>query len=282
MQKLFFTATLCVLLLCATRANAAPLVSSSLRFYGNGANDIDRVKIKLDAPARPIDVGGKFTIEWWMKANAGENTATVSCDANDGWIYGDIVIDRDVYGAGDNGDYGIALNEGRVAFGVSRGNEGNTICGNTDVTDGQWHHVAVTRHKKTGALKIFVDGVLDASGPGASGNVSYRDGRATDYPNSDPYLVIGAEKHDAGAPTNSYHGWMDELRISKGLRYKQNFTRPSQPFVTDDRTRGLYHFDEASGDTLNDSSNAVGGPSHGTRKFGGSPAGPVWSSDSPF
>jgi hypothetical protein len=30
---------------------------SSLRFRGNGANDIDRVKIRLDDPPRPLDVG---------------------------------------------------------------------------------------------------------------------------------------------------------------------------------------------------------------------------------
>lgn len=282
MNKILFLTSIFLLMLTASRADAARESNYSLRFYGNGVNDIDRVKIKLDSPARPLDVGGSFTLEWWMKANAGENTATVTCNANDGWITGNIIFDRDVYGAGDYGDYGIALNEGRIAFGLSRAELGTTICGVTTVADGQWHHVAVTRHKKTGALQIFVDGVLDAQGTSATGNISYRDGRATSYPNSDPFLVIGAEKHDAGAAYPSYSGWIDEVRISKGVRYKNNFTPPAQPFATDAKTLALYHFDAGAGNKLKDSSNAVGGPSNGKRKFRGSPAGPEWSGDAPF
>lgn len=282
---------LCVSLFIALSVSAAagskdapyPATSFSLRFYGNGVNDIDRVKIKLDAPARPIDVGGSFTLEWWMKALPGDNSSEgVICDTNDGWIYGNIIFDRDIYGAGDYGDYGIALSSSRIAFGVSNANGGTTLCGNTNVADGAWHHIAVTRHNKSGLLRIFVDGELDAQGVGPSGRIDYRDGRPTDYPNSDPFLVIGAEKHDAGSEYPSFRGWIDEVRISRGIRYTQNFARPAQPFTTDAHTLGLYHFDEGAGNKIKDTSNAVGGPSHGRRKYGGSPAGPEWSTDTPF
>lgn len=257
---------------------------SSLRYYGHGVSDIDRVKIKLDAPARPVDVGvSEFTFEWWMKANAGENPSTdVLCNQNDGWIHGNIIFDRDIWNSGDYGDYGISLTNGRVAFGVNNGSSGTTVCGSTSVTDGQWHHVAVTRSYPGGNLRIFVDGVLDGERDGPNGDVSYRDGRSTTRPD-DPYLVIGAEKHDAGSNFPSYSGWVDELRISNVIRYSSNFTPPTQPFASDANSVGLYHFDEGSGNTINDSSGAAGGPSNGTREFGGSsPAGPVWSSDTPF
>ena len=47
----------------------------SLRFHGNGANDIDRVKIRIDGPEVPADVGATdFTIEWWMKATPGRTS----------------------------------------------------------------------------------------------------------------------------------------------------------------------------------------------------------------
>ena len=49
-----------------------------------------------------------------------------------------------------------------------------------------------------------------ARGSGPTGDVSYRDGRSTTSPD-DPFLVIGAEKHDAGAAFPSYHGWIDEV-----------------------------------------------------------------------
>jgi glucose/arabinose dehydrogenase len=257
----------------------------SLHFNGNGTGDIDRVKIKLDAPARPIDVGGDMTLEFWMKTAAGAGNGSGACVAGgDNWINGNIIVDRDVFmTGGDHGDYGISLfgTGGRLAFGVAVGASGNTICGITNVVDSQWHHVAVTR-SSLGAMRIYVDGHLDASGSGPAGDMSYHDGRSTSFPNSDPFLVIGAEKHDAGAGFPSYHGWIDEVRISDAILYTAPFTAPTSPLTPDVYTVALYHFDEGNGNTVFDTSGVAGGPSNGVRRFGGSPAGPLWSADTPF
>jgi len=254
----------------------------SLRFYGNGPTDIDRVKISIDNPHRPVDVSHDFTIEFWMRALPNENTAT-TCAGNQ-WYFGNIIIDRDIFGEGDYGDYGIALGNRRIMVGVEVGNNGTTgVCGNTIVDDGNWHHIAVTRNATNGAVRLFVDGQLDASNNSSpnTGNISYRDNRTTSYPNSDPFLVLGAEKHDYH---NSlyYSGWLDELRISNIIRYTGNFTPPSAPFSTDANTMGLYHFNEGTGTTLTDVSGASGGPSNGVLMVGGNPPGPAWSSSSPF
>jgi len=255
---------------------------ASLRFNGTGTGDIDRVKIPLDAPARPVDVGsGNFTIEFWMKTSAGN--ASGSCvGGGDGWINGNILVDRDVFGGGDVGDFGISLfgGGGGLAFGLAQGNSGNTICGSADVADGAWHHVAAVRSGTT--MRLFVDGVLDASGSGPAGDVSYRNGRATSWPDSDPFLVLGAEKHAAGAAYPSFHGGLDELRVSSSARYAAGFTPPSAAFTTDPATAALYHFDEGNGLAVFDTSLASGGPSHGARRVGGSAAWPQWSTDTPF
>ncbi len=257
----------------------------SLRFYGHGANDIDRVKIKIDNPAVPADVGGDFTVEFWMKASLANNASSACVPGGNNWLYGNVIVDRDVFGNGDYGDYGISLANGRIAFGVSKGASKATLCGATDVANGQWHHVAVTRKSGTGKMKIFVDGQLDAAGNGPTGNVSYRNGRAASRPGSDPYLVLGASKRRAAAGFPSYNGFLDEVRISKVVRYSANFTRPSAPFGVDANTTALYRFNEGprgkcSGVVLDSSS---GGASNGRCKFGGSePAGPVYSASSPF
>ena len=259
----------------------------SLRLYGNGvaAPGLDRVIIPIDAPARPADLGATdFTIEFWVKAMASENSGSVQCNTNAGWITGNTLIDRDIFGDGDFGDFGISLGGGRIAFGVSVGTAGTTLCGATVVADGRWHHVAAVR-RLTGALQLFVDGVLDGSIQGPSGNASYRDGRSSNYP-YDPTLVLGAEKHDAGAEYPSFSGWLDELRLSTSARYSAAFVPPSSPFVTDGATAALYHFDEgpagACQGTVLDVSGAAGGPSHGACAYGGSPAGPVFTTDQPF
>ncbi|MCS6940319.1 MAG: T9SS type A sorting domain-containing protein [Roseiflexus sp.] len=282
---------------------------ASLRFFGNGINDIDRVKIPLLNPlpngaSLPLNVGNNFTIEFWMRANASQNNGIVyNTFDGDGWITGNVIVDRDIINSPDNGDYGIAMGRPApsspirvVAFGCATSSLGRTIIGSTNVADGNWHHVAVT--KSGGTIRIFVDGNLDASGAGApSGSVSYNNARAlsgrtpnppafpTNTWDNEPYIVLAAEKHDYDQYVNnsppqylSYNGFLDELRISNIVRYSASFTPPSAPFALDANTVALYHFDEGTGTTLTDAA----GSSNGVINVGGTPSGPVWSSESPF
>ncbi|MCS7027334.1 MAG: LamG domain-containing protein [Bacteroidia bacterium] len=275
MVKMKYVFVVCLLVVSYTSAQ-----NYCMRFYGHGTGDIDRVKIPIDAPEKPVDVSSDFTIEFEMRASISDNPLGSSAvqGSNDDWTLGHIIIDRDIFGAGDYGDYGISLVAGKIAFGVNNGTQSFTLIGSTNVADNAWHHIAVTRNSTTGSMRIFVDGNLDASvSTGPTGNISYRNGRITSYPN-DPYIVIGAEKHDYNPLVYpSYNGYIDELRISNVIRYTTNFTPPTTPFTTDANTVGLYHFDEGSGTTLLDVSGYSGGPSNGIVKFGGSGTpGPVW------
>ncbi|MFQ3611888.1 MAG: LamG-like jellyroll fold domain-containing protein [Fimbriimonadales bacterium] len=284
--------------LCALMISvAAAQPQYSLRFFGNGTDDIDRVKIQIDdpnnnLPGPPADVGATdFTIEFWVRGYLSENTSpSVVCGANEDWIYGNIVFDRDRFSQGRK--FGISIANGRVVFGVTNASfEARTICGTTNVLDGEWHHIAVQRRRSDGWMWLYVDGQLQAQADGPNGDISYPDngvpcsnccnGNPCNF--SDPFIVLGAEKHDFD-PSNypSFSGWMDELRLSTVLRYSGNFTPPSSPFVPDTNTAALYHMDELSGNDVLDSSNAPGGPSHGVLRFGGNPAGPLRSVQSPF
>ncbi len=269
----------------------------SLRFFGNGVDDIDRVKIRIDDPTNnlpgpPADIGATdFTIEFWVRGYLAENgSPTVTCGANEDWILGNIVFDRDRFSQGRK--FGISIANGRVVFGVTNGSlQARTICGATNVLDGQWHHIAVQRRRSDGWMWLYVDGQLQGQADGPDGDISYPDngvpcsyccnGGPCDF--SDPFIVLGAEKHDYDRNTYpSFSGWLDEVRLSTNLRYNANFTPPSSPFTPDAQTAALYHLDEGSGDDVLDSSGASGGPSHGVRRFGGNPAGPLWSVQSPF
>lgn len=291
-------------LLLASPGGGVALAQSpgfALRFYGHGTNDIDRLKIRVDDPSNlmdepgpPVDVGETdFTIEVWMKAAATDNAArAIACGAGHfSWISGNIILDRDRFSAGGR-DFGMSLvNGGRIALGVENADgQAHTLCGSTNVLDDSWHHVAVQRRASDGSLWIFVDGRLDGQASGPAGDVSYP---GNVYPdancggpcvNSDPFLVIGAEKHDIDRVAYpSFSGLLDELRISRSLRYGATFVRPDSPYVPDASTVGLYHFDEGPGAALAiDSGAAVGGPSNAVIRYGGNPTGPVWSADTPF
>ena len=268
-------------LLMLALAPAAQAQGWSLRFFGNGVNDIDRVKIRIDGPEVPADVGaGDFTLELWVRANPGENSSSGCGTGLDDWIYGNILLDRDIWGGGDYGDFGLAVFQEGLSFGVRNASGYGSLCGATPIDDGAWHHVAITRAAATGILTLFVDGQIDAASVGPTGDLSYRNGRPG-MPN-DPFLVIGAEKHDAGSEYPSFRGWVDELRLSTVVRYAEPFVRPLSPFDPDGATAALYHFDEGSGFTAQDGSGAAGGPSNGVLSYGGSPAGPVWSGETPF
>jgi glucose/arabinose dehydrogenase len=275
-------------------ASPAPAAAgSSLRFHGTGSGDADRVKIRIDDPANadpgpPADVGaGDFTIELWMRGRSSENPAgPVACGANVNWINGHVLVDRDRYN--QDRKFGLSVAGGRLVFGVSGAGTGDrTICGTTDVLDDRWHHVAVQRRRADGRLWLFLDGVIEAEADGPDGDVSYPDdaipgpfcgGPCT---NSDPFLVIGGGKHDAGPAYPSFSGWVDELRLSSTLRYTSTFTRPGQAFAPDVQTAALYHFDEGSGNVVTDSAGAPDGPSSGVGRLGGAPAGPEWSAQTP-
>ena len=263
----------------------------SVRFFGNGGIDDDRVKIRIDDPTTnepgpPIDVGaGAFTVEFWMRAAAADNPRpALSCGADNSWTQSNIIIDRDRHTLAPA--YGIGVAGGVVAFAIDGEFAIRTLCGQTTVLDEAWHHIAAVRASDA-TMSIFVDGQLDARDQGPTGDVSYPDDAVPtmdcpaglcDY--SDPFLVFGAEKH--GYPNGSYNGLLDEVRVSSTARYMSSFTRPSAPFVSDGDTVGLFHFDEGSGVIAGDASGAPGGPSDGMLNVGGSPTGPLWDAEHPF
>lgn len=232
----------------------------AVRFYGTGTGQADRVKIRIDAPGNPLNVGDDFTIEFWIRCSPADNNGVVyNTFDGDGWITGNTIVDRDIFAATDYGDYGIAIGVAGtsrvVAFGVANSSGGRTIVGTNNVCDGRWHHIAVTRVRTNGILRIYIDGRLDAQGTGPVGTLAYRSGRSTSWPDSDPYLVFGAEKHDAGSAYPSFNGFFDEFRMWTQALTQVQISNVFREIIATN-TPGLvayYRFEEGSGTNVFDS-----------------------------
>lgn len=109
----------------------------------------------------------------------------------------------------------------RNDFAVARLNFGSS--GDTPVVDaawspstGVWYHVAVSRSGSS--VRFFVNGTQIGSTGTNSENISGSTGA----------LHVGTLN---SAIAQYFNGWMDELRITKGVaRYTANFTAPASPF----------------------------------------------------
>ena len=255
----------------------------ALRFNGTSGDIAEnRVLIPIHDPenelfAPPADIGAEnFTIEWWMKAEPNDNSApSIVCGEKDNWIYGNIIYDRDR--AGLPGGFGISLADNKIVFGINGADGDNySLCGNTDVADNEWHHVAIQRRRSDGFLWIYLDGKLEASANGPNGDISYPD-ELPPSADGDHFIGIGAWKLDNEYNLHPFfRGWIDEMRLSDSIRYTRKFTPSMRSFSRDANTVALYHFDDGIGSLVSDSSNASGGPSHGFRQYGGAVDGPEW------
>ena len=108
----------------------------------------------------PVSVANDFSIAYWVK--------TTATGASGQWWAGKGIVDGEVPGAA--ADFGTSLVVNKAAFGV--GNPDTTIASGSAINDGQWHHVAVTRNNTSGAMKLYVDGALQATATGPTGTRS--------------------------------------------------------------------------------------------------------------
>ncbi len=95
--------------------------------------------------------GTGFTIAFWVKTT---NTAGTGQ-----WYGGKGLVDGDLPGA--ENDFGTALSGTKFAVGV--GNPDTTLVSRTVINDGNWHHVAGTWNMSSGAMSIYVNGVVDTN-----------------------------------------------------------------------------------------------------------------------
>lgn len=132
---------------------------------------------------------GDFSIAGWIQTSVPGHSGTGML-----WSEASAIVD----GGGVAGGFGMGVRESLMVFGVN----GRTLFSRTAVNDGSWHHVAVTRNSVTGALQLYVDGELEATGSGGTGD----SGGGED-------LSLCAARDGSRA----FDGLLDDLQIYTGI-----------------------------------------------------------------
>jgi len=173
-------------------------VSTSVTKYGSGAMYFDGTGDYLTMPASPnFMMGtGDYTVEFWMyQTNAANQqvmleVGRLAATASPGFQFDTINGPLTVY-------YGSAI--------------GTALSSGITLTINTWYHIALTR--QSGSTKLFINGTQ--GGSTVTDNTSYTTGA----------VWIGAT---AGGASAYYFGYIDDLRITKGIaRYTTTFTPPT-------------------------------------------------------
>ncbi len=131
-------------------------------------------------------VSNDFSISFWVKTTQSGGTGE--------WWQGRCLVDGFVNEELD--DFGTSLSGNNYAFGT--GNPDTTITSTAVINDGQWHQCVATRQETSGALSIYVDGVLQATGVGGIESLT-----------APMYLRFGSRQ----TGVNFFNGSLDDIRI---------------------------------------------------------------------
>ena len=158
---------------------------------------------------------GDFTVEFWYK-NISTLQGSRIFQTRDGDNYTGINISLGT----DNNIYAYLSSNG-TTWDITSG----LLVGSTSTT--QFDHFTISRQGNT--FKTFKNGTLVASSTSSASLI-----------NSSGNVVIGGQP----TPNRSLNGYLDDLRITKGLaRYTANFTAPNTALTSDSNTVLLMDFE---------------------------------------
>ena len=189
-------------------------ISTAQSKFGGSSMYFDGAGDSLTATNSSFAFGtGQFTIEFWVRISSAANyDSMISCG---------------------NVNTSNSWQLGRGSGGTLIFAPGNsTILSTTFPSLNTWHHVAVTRDVSN-VIRLFLNGTVVDS-----------DTYTTNF--SANNLKIGVNRN----VSEYYHGYLDDLRITKGVaRYTSNFTPPTAQLpgeVTGTFASGLWTLEEQS------------------------------------
>src|SRR3989304_6037290 len=169
-----------------------------------------------------------FTIDFWVRWNS------LPASGNIQEFLGhrtDFNNDVDFRIWNDSGTYRLGI------IGKSGGIDYINLQGAASLSINTWYHIAFVRSGSN--TTIYLDGTSIAT---VSSSYTYADYTGLLYIADHPDHLFNVNKE--------FNGWLDELRISKGIaRWTSNFTPTTEAYTSDNCTKLLLHFDGSDGST---------------------------------
>jgi formylglycine-generating enzyme required for sulfatase activity len=221
--------------------NVASIAGAALQFDGQAGH--------VHVPTLSRDDAGPMTVEAWVRPEVQEGHKAVALLSGRHPLQINTFNDR------------LYAFDSRTSF---RDIDEDTL---PKFVPGQWHHMAAVCDEAN--IRFFVDGRRQGQFPLQAADVQ--------VPRAFSGLWLGGHPH-AQRPKRieyRYRGQIDEVRVSRGARYRDDF-QPPRRMDADADTLALYHCDEAAGDVLADAS----GHGHEGRIVGAQWT-VVWDSNAP-
>jgi hypothetical protein len=160
----------------------------------------------------------------------------------EGWLQGRSFQGRRAFVAKtENSEFGIFVSDGVPEFLLHLGDRYATAKPAESLLRAeQWHHVAGVFDGQE--LRLYVDGRQIAAQKASGARKR----------NALPFYV-GADPRSNGRPNSYFSGRLDEIRVSRGARYREPFV-PARRLATDDETVLLLHMDRLFGAFVPDAS----------------------------
>lgn len=159
------------------------------------------------------------------------------------WVHGERFDGRCALVAKtQDSDYALFASKGAAEFSIWLGSGYARATAPEDTLQpGRWHHVAGVFDGSE--VRCYVDGRRVASAPAEGAR------RTNDLP-----LLVGADPDGRGRPTSHFTGLLDEVRLSRGARYRGESFEPPARHTPDADTMLLLHADTDFGPWTADSS----------------------------
>ena len=167
---------------------------------------------------------GPFTLEAWVKPKVHNGYSAVIAKT-------------------ENSEYSIFSDYGSPTFDVHVNGKYVSAKSSDKLSLNKWAHIAGVFDGKK--VDLYIDGKQVDSRPASGARKQNR------LP-----LILGADPNRSGVPTRPFAGQLDEVRLSKIARYREDF-QPERRFQPDANTVLLHHLDRTAGPFVLDHSTSA-------------------------